>query len=135
MKYRNNNYDCNDNYNCKDNCRNNCKDNCKYDCNYDECDCCCKCNNGNSPDDGVGGVVDAKEARCQRRDDRLLILILILLYCQNVYTNSQYYRCMNSELLNYFICSHQKLMCTILCMTQNLVDSLAECCADKRNHK
>ena len=103
MKNSNNNFDCNENYNCRDN-RN-------YDYNYDECDCCDNRNRSRDPEDsGVGGVVDAREARCQRRDDRLLILILLLLYCQNVNNNCQYIKCMNSELLNYFICSHQKLM-------------------------
>jgi len=108
-----------------------------YNCNYDDCDCCDRdCNNNcDRQDNDVGGVVDAKEVRCQRKEDRLLILILILLYCQNVSTNSQYYRCMNNELLNYILSSHRQLMCTILCMTQNLVDSVVDCCADKKNRK
>ena len=124
---------CKDNYNCKDkcDCNDNCNCDCKYDCNY-ECDCDCDCD---STDGGVGGVVDAKEVRCQRKEDRLLILILILLYCQNVYTNSQYYRCINSQMLNYMMCSNRQLMCTILCMSQNLVDSIVDCCANQRNRK
>ncbi|HAK42565.1 MAG TPA: hypothetical protein DCM59_07495 [Clostridium sp.] len=109
-----------------------------YNCNYDDCDPCdCDCNNNNRDckDNDVGGVVDAKEVRCQRKEDRLLILILILLYCQNVSTNCQYYRCMNSELLNYVLSSHRQLMCTILCMTQSLVDSAVDCCANQKNRK
>jgi len=121
------NCNCNDKFDCNDNC--NCDCNC--DCNFD-CDCDC---DRDSPDSGVGGVVDAKEVRCQRREDRLLILILILLYCQNVSTNSQYYRCVNSQMLDFLMCSNRQLMCTILCMSQNLVDSIVDCCANQKKRK
>jgi hypothetical protein len=125
MNNPNNKFDCNNS--CNNSCNFDCTDKCNFDCDFD---CDCDCNNN-----GVGGVVDAKEVRCQRKEDRLLILILIFLYCQNVSTNSQYYRCVNSELLNFLMCSNRQLLCSILCMNQNLVCSVVDCCANQRKRK
>ncbi|MEG1256739.1 hypothetical protein [Clostridium sp.] len=68
--------------------------------------------------------------RCDsdRRGIRLLVLILILLYCQSNQSNSEYLKCTNSQLINHILCINNQLLCNILCIANNLVCSQMECC-------